>query len=423
MSSHTLLRHRPTPDLGLRHRTVDAVSSGFRGLPRNLGRPLGWTRGWLRPSSTLAATLFLLVRLANLVLLTLIVRNRHSGRYSGTPLFLDPLRDWDYGWFMTVAQHGYPSTLVPGAQVVDPHAIAFFPGYPGAIWLVSKVLRMQSGYAALLVSAVAGTVAAVALYQLVRDLYGPRVGLVSVLLWSAQPMGIVLSAGYSEALFCAFAFTALRATQRRQWWAAGVLAFLAGTVRCQGLAVAGTVVACALLAWWRDGHEPRRLAGTLGPAAFSLAAVPGYILLIGLRVGDLGGWFRMEQDGWHSGWDGGRTTLRQIWDTAAASPDFFMGVVVVLGVIAVMLYGFALAERLWFGLLVYGGLSLIQLYGSTVMAQSRPRLLVPVVTLVVPLALVICRARPVSRVLVLVPLVLFGLWYGAYALSVWQLGI
>src|SRR5690606_34917870 len=47
----------------------------------------------------------------------------------------------------------------------------------------------------------------------------------------------------------------------------------------------------------------------------------------------------------------------------------------------------------------------------------RSPLLVPAVPLLVPVAVALARTRLLVRVLALTPIVLFGLWFGAYSLS------
>ena len=92
-----------------------------------------------------------------------------------------------------------------------------------------------------------------------------------------------------------------------------------------------------------------------------------------------------------------------------------MSAIIVL--VAVMLAPVAAAQRLWPGLFFFGLLMVAQTAGSSVLLQAKPRLLVPAVTLLVPVAVALARTRLLVRVLALTPIVLFGLWFGAYSLS------
>jgi hypothetical protein len=51
--------------------------------------------------------------------------------------------------------------------------------------------------------------------------------------------------------------------------------------------------------------------------------------------------------------------------------------------------------------------------------QSKPRLLVPVLLILVPAAVAIGRQRPRTAALALGAFAAFGLWYGAYLVAVW----
>ena len=79
--------------------------------------------------------------------------------------------------------------------------------------------------------------------------------------------------------------------------------------------------------------------------------------------------------------------------------------------------------KVWSGLLLYGGLLLAQTLGSSVMLFSKPRLLIPAVTLLVPIAVGLARTDRVTRVLATTPICLYGLWLGAQAISIWPEGI
>ena len=104
---------------------------------------------------------------------------------------------------MRVATQGYPHTYSYDAsgQMVG-NGLAFFPAYPLLIRGLWK-LGVPADIAALSISWLAGAVAAVLLYLLGTELVDRRVGLVLTALFLAQPMSVVFSMGYSEALFSA----------------------------------------------------------------------------------------------------------------------------------------------------------------------------------------------------------------------------
>ena len=83
----------------------------------------------------------------------------------------------------------------------------------------------------------------------------------------------------------------------------------------------------------------------------------------------------------------------------------------------------AVTRRVWPPLLVYGLIALFLVLGQNGYYHSKPRLLVPVLIVLVPPALALARARCRTAALVLVGYALFGLWYGAYLITVWRFAI
>lgn len=388
------------------------------------------------------AACYAAVRALGMFVLWAMIDSSDDGRYTESPRILGALWSWDSKWFTDIARDGYG---IPGAigwdGSPDIRNIAFFPGYPYVIKAFAYVPGISYISAALLASAVAGVAAAVALYFLIEHLHGAKAAMLVVVLWASQPMSIVLSMAYSEALFCAFSFAALLAAQRRHWLLAGTLGFCAGLVRIQGLATAGALVCYAAWWWWHnresaaarqpapaDGNSDTKVRLDQGlyavvATATSLLAAPLYIFIIGRRVGDPGAWFTQQREGWESRWDWGKTTPQQIWYELSSKSDVYPVMSAVLVLVALALLGIAMAQREWPGLIFFGLLIVAQTVGSTVYLQSKPRLLIPAVTLVVPVATALVRARPLVLALALAPIVMFGLWFGAESLTVWHYGI
>ncbi|HET9847627.1 MAG TPA: mannosyltransferase family protein [Candidatus Dormibacteraeota bacterium] len=208
----------------------------MRSLSEAAGRPVrrypirtrlaeSWQSAWQRPWSRLAL-LALLVKLV-LVALTLIT-------YGAGP---DPLtalgRDWDR-WdashYLYLASHGY------SASGDARNLIAFFPLYPALIGAVAAI-GLPVRIAALLISNVAGVVAAILLYEIGRQDRGPNAAFRAAAFFTVFPTAYFLMVGYTEALFCALAFAAVLAARRQQWMLGGALAGLAAATRLTGLAL------------------------------------------------------------------------------------------------------------------------------------------------------------------------------------------
>jgi hypothetical protein len=81
------------------------------------------------------------------------------------------------------------------------------------------------------------------------------------------------------------------------------------------------------------------------------------------------------------------------------------------------------ARRTWPPIVAYGLLALVLAVGQAGYYHSKPRLLVPVLLTLVPAAHLAARARPAAAVFGLTAYSLFGLWFGAYMITVWPYAI
>jgi len=333
---------------------------------------------------------------------------------------------WDGGWFIRVATEGYPAGYsYDAAGTMVGNGYAFFPLYPLLI-RAGVGIGLSPPVAALAVAWLAGAAAAVLLHQLGTRLAAGlgataerarRVGWLLVALACTQPMAMVLSMGYSEALFLALAAGALLAAHHRAWEWAGGLGVAAGLTRPAGAAVAVAVLLAATLAW--RGAAPRERWRAGAAAAAALGAVPGYLLWVAARVGDLDAWFRIQTAGWGSTFDFGAATWAFVLG-ALRGGDGWVHVSAAWLLLAAVAAGVvALLRRLWPPLAAYGLVSLALVVGQAGYWHSKPRLLVPVIWILVPAAAAAARARAGPVLVVLAGYAAFGLWYGAYLVAVW----
>jgi hypothetical protein len=368
-----------------------------------------WRR-YLGAGIPLVLALYLATRILQIGFIALLARPGRSIK--------DRLLIWDGGWFIRVATEGYPHTYTynrSGTMVGN--GLAFFPLYP---WMIRGVnwLGVDVDWAALTVSWVAAGVAAVLLYRFGVALHGARLGYALVVLFCAQPMSVVLSMGYSEALFSALVIGALYTAYRERFVTAGVLALLAGLCRPTGLAVAIAVVVAAGIAIF-NGRTPWR--PTVG-AVLALIGVPSYLLWVGLRVGDLNAWFTIQTAGWGTTFDSGRSTRNFLWTAFVHGRDWVQMSVAAILVTAIVAAVLAV-RRAWPPLTVYGLLVLGLVVGQAGYYHSKPRLLVPAVLTLLPAGYLAARARTGPAIFGLTCYALFGLWYGAYMITVWPFTI
>ena len=131
---------------------------------------------------------------------------------------------FDTLWYLRIAERGYDL----------PMAVIFYPLYPAAIRLVSRVMPWTA--AALAVSTVAAFFFFWGLLRLAPEL--SEVGrLRMALLVCVWPTSFVLFAGYAEALNLALLVWALVLGRERRWWAATACGILAGLCRPSGVLV------------------------------------------------------------------------------------------------------------------------------------------------------------------------------------------
>ena len=339
----------------------------------------------------------------------------------------DRLLRWDGGFYLSVAEHGYPHGYsYDDTGLMVGNSLAFFPGFPALIRLVHEVTRIDYGSASLIAAWLAAAAAAVAVYALGTRLYDARVGTALCVLFCAQPMSVVLSMGYSEGLFVALAAAALLAAHSRAWLTAGGLALAAGLTRPTGVALAAAVAVAALIEIRRPTGPRWRPAVAAGLA---LAGVPAYLTWVALRVGNWHAWFDIQTAGWNSTFDFGADTWAFVTGTLRTGDTWVPVSAALLLVLAVLLLGALVAglatvpPRVWPPLVVFGLLAFVLVAGQSGYFHSKARLLVPVFALLVPAAVALGRARRPTAALVLGGYAAFGLWYGAYMITVWPYAI
>jgi hypothetical protein len=264
--------------------------------------------------------------------------------------FLGRWTQWDVDLFIEIAKFGYRGDP---AQPQDAGLPAFFPGLPLLLRMVHYAVPSWQ-LSALLISFVAGTVAMVALARLGGEATGPK----AVLALLLSPYAVFLFAGYSEALFLAFAMPAWLLARQRRWEAATLCAMGAACVR-----VTGIFLAVALIVQFLAADRRWRLAPWL---VMPFLPVLGYTLYQWRRTGDWLAWQHAQQAGWGRSmvwpWDALRTT----WNAAFHVDDQFSGafrVELVAAALGLALTGWLLARRRW-AEAAYVGLPMVSLLSS-----------------------------------------------------------
>ncbi len=322
-------------------------------------------------------------------------------RFGGGAHPWEVLATWDGWWYQQIAAHGYHPELrpIPGATAlvtIEGNSAAFFPLYPALMRLVSEVTGLGLYGAGLVVSIVSSFVAALAIYAVTAHFGGRRAGLAAAGLWAVWPGSGVEWAVYSDSLYVALAAWACYAVMTRRWLTAGLLTCAAGLNRPTAGALIAALAVAALLAV----HRHRRREGILRPLA-AVAVAPlgllGYLLWVGHRMGDYGGYFKLQSGAWAHEFDYGRQTLDVITSVAVGHNDYLfawpfadlIGVGVVL--LAVVLVPLLIRLRPPAVLVVYPVLTLALVLGSQQIFGNVSRYLLPAFPLFIPLAVALRR--------------------------------
>jgi hypothetical protein len=213
-----------------------------------------------------------------------------SGRTLGQQIGL-----WDGQWFLAAARSGWPAAVPTGQGHAAQTTLAFFPLFPLSIRGVAAVTGLSLLGAGILVSAVTGLTAIVAVWALVRAYAGPDAADRSAVLVAFFPASFVFSLVYSEGMLITLVAFGLLALLRRRWLLAGLAGALATAVSPVALAF---VASCAWVgvreAW--SGRDRRALvAPVLAPLGF--VAFQGWLWW---HTGSLLAWHSTEARGWHS---------------------------------------------------------------------------------------------------------------------------
>lgn len=273
--------------------------------------------------------------------------------------YLSRWERWDALLFRRLAEFGYDGdpSMPPDAGLPS-----FFPGFPVVLRAVHLVVPSWP-LAELVISLVAGAVAAVALHRLARlEGLGPQAAQRAVLYLFVAPYAVFLVAGYSEPLFLALALPAWVAAREGRWVAAGLLAGAASYVRVSGLFLAAGLIVMYALAVRRPRWDALAL---LAP----FAAVGSYFAYLHSRTGDWLAWTHAQERGFGRRfawpWDAFQTTLGGAMDPNQGA-EYRFSFYAEIGAVAVgvALVVVLLLRRRW-PEATYVGLSLGALASST----------------------------------------------------------
>jgi Gpi18-like mannosyltransferase len=169
--------------------------------------------------------------------------------WSAGPFWYHQLLQWDSEWYFKIVTEGYRYNGDPTIQ----QNVVFYPLYPMLAWGLAAISGLTPADALLLVSNVAGLLAIVALFKLVREEFGDQLALATTALLSFFPASVFLSAGYTEPLELLLIVSFFLVLKRKRYLSAALLAGLAVADRSTGIVLLPVLV---WEMWLNRDHKP-----------------------------------------------------------------------------------------------------------------------------------------------------------------------
>ena len=198
--------------------------------------------------------------------------------WSAGPSWHHQLLQWDSEWYFKIATEGYRYNGDPTIQ----QNIVFYPLYPMLARGLAAISGLTPADALLLVSNVAGLLAIVALFKLVREEFGDQLALTTIALLSFFPASVLLSAGYTEPLVLLLIVSFFLVLKQQRYLSAALLAGLAVADRSTGL------VLLPVLLWemWRNRDQKPFLPVLLPCVLLATSGIWLFMIYLWSHFGD-----------------------------------------------------------------------------------------------------------------------------------------
>jgi hypothetical protein len=203
---------------------------------------------------------------------------------------------WDSSWYLSIARGGYVSHIPPGHGNPAQSNLGFFPLLPVLIRATHEVTRFGYSVSGLLTVFVVALAATVAVWWMLRDVFGRTGADRGTALVVFSPGALVLSFVYSEAATVLLVAATLLLLRRHRWVAAGLCAALATAA---DPVTAAVIAPCAVAAYIavRDRREWRSLwAPVLAPLG-----IGSFFVYLWVHTGSPIEYFRAQRAGWQGG--------------------------------------------------------------------------------------------------------------------------
>jgi hypothetical protein len=213
---------------------------------------------------------------------------------------------WDAPHYLFIARNGY----VTSGDMRN--LIAFFPLFPALVQALAAT-GLPLWLAAIVLNNLGGLAATILLYELGRQDGNAAAGFRAGVLFNVFPTAYFLLNGYTEGVFCAFAFTAVLLARRERWLAAGAFGGLAALTRVTGIALLPLL---AVEIWLARARLRRVGEGLLSIALVGLG-LSAYLAVNWLVLRDPFAFVQVQRLHWYhrlsAPWVGGYGALRGIF--------------------------------------------------------------------------------------------------------------
>ena len=200
--------------------------------------------------------------------------------------------NWDGQWYLSIATHGYPTTIPRDATG---HALqnqwGFYPVYPLLVGAIMRITGLGFMVAAPLLSCVLGAMAVTVMFRLVSQSLGRFAASATVVLVCTYMAAPAMQIAYTESLALLLLCTALLLLRNRRYgWLIPVLVTLALT-RAVVLAFVPVLVVHGISRWRRRSVDPFPLLHrwrVVGLACLAIAATGLWPAVAAATTGDTG---------------------------------------------------------------------------------------------------------------------------------------
>jgi hypothetical protein len=242
---------------------------------------------------------------------------------------------WDSVWYLSIAHGGYVTSIPPGSGNPAQSNLGFFPLLPLLTKITSEVTRLSTTTSGFVTVTVVGAAASVAIWWMLRDVFGLHGADRGTALIFFSPGAFVLSLVYSEATILLFTACALLALRRKRWVWAGIAAALATAADPVGSAAIVPCVIASVIAIRQD-RDWRSLAAPL----IAPLGIVTFFTYLWIHAGSPWTWFDAQRAGWQGGNYGAGIprAFEHVFSHGFADPNYgikMLSVIVTVGLLVV----------------------------------------------------------------------------------------